>query len=662
MTTRHSTARRMRALQHLAGHFLDVVAGLTTLKIFGRSKAQVQTIREVTATYRRTTMATLRLAFLSSLVLELLASVAVALVAVSVGLRLLHGHLDLQHGALPPHPGAGGVPAAATRRHVLPRQRRRRPRRRAGVQRARRAGPVAGHPDRRTRPGASPAGGVRPGRDLPRPARARPRRGVVRRRAGRDRRHHRAERLREVDPALGGAWASSLRSEGRSASAASICDDLDPDAWRTHVAWVPQRPHLFAASIADNIRLGRHDADDAALQEAIEHAGLRDVVAGLPEGVGTVLGERGAGLSAGERQRVALARAFLRDAPLLLLDEPTAGLDGATEADVLAAVRRLAQGRTVLVVAHRPALVAMADRVVALGAGSMSAQPAATDASRASTGTPPPDVAHRSARRWTTGRRHAARRGGRGRRHRTARDVGVVDLARRRASLDRRPRPGRGGRALLRHLPWAVPLRRAPRRPRRRLPPARRPPGHRLPAARASRPFRPPGLPPWRPPRPSRGRRRHPPGPPAAGAPSLWHRPRRGGGDRRRHRVAAAGRRARPGRHPARRRCPRPMAHAPAGAADRGPPGDRPGRARRRRRRSRRRRTRPRGLRRHAPPAGTRGRGRCGADRRWRRPRPTPPASVRASTSCSPARRCGARWSSAWPRCTKAGCRACSSR
>ena len=145
--------------------------------------------------------------------------------------------------------------------------------------------------------------------------------------------------------------------------------DLDPDAWRAHVAWVPQRPHLFAASIADNIRLGRHDADDAALQEAIEHAGLRDVVARLPDGVGTVLGERGAGLSAGERQRVALARAFLRDAPLLLLDEPTAGLDGATEADVLAAVRRLAQGRTVLVVAHRPALVAMADRVVALGAG-----------------------------------------------------------------------------------------------------------------------------------------------------------------------------------------------------------------------------------------------------------------------------------------------------
>ena len=368
MTTRHSTARRMRALQHLAGHFLDVVAGLTTLKIFGRSKAQVQTIREVTAAYRRTTMATLRLAFLSSLVLELLASVAVALVAVSVGLRLLHGHLDLstalfllilapeaylplRHVGTSFHASADGVRAAEQVFSVLDE-------------------PV---PSRGTRT------------DVPDPAR---------------------HRLEVCDlgvtypgrpaPALDGASFVVEPGEIVAITGPSGCGkstllsvvlgfvapqrgtvriggidlrDLDPDAWRAHVAWVPQRPHLFAASIADNIRLGRQDADDAALQEAIEHAGLRDVVARLPDGAGTVLGERGAGLSAGERQRVALARAFLRDAPLLLLDEPTAGLDGATEADVLAAVRRLAQGRTVLVVAHRPALVAMADRVVALGAG-----------------------------------------------------------------------------------------------------------------------------------------------------------------------------------------------------------------------------------------------------------------------------------------------------
>ncbi len=143
--------------------------------------------------------------------------------------------------------------------------------------------------------------------------------------------------------------------------------DLDLDAWRARLAWVPQRPHLFNASIAENVRLGR-----AATRRARRSgprsadAGLEDAVRRLPRGLDTVLGERGAGLSAGERQRLALARAFLRDAPLLLLDEPTANLDGETEREVVRAIRRLSRGRTVVLVAHRPALIAMADRVLEL--------------------------------------------------------------------------------------------------------------------------------------------------------------------------------------------------------------------------------------------------------------------------------------------------------
>lgn len=140
--------------------------------------------------------------------------------------------------------------------------------------------------------------------------------------------------------------------------------DLDADAWRAQVAWVPQRPHLFAGSLADNIALGRPDATTEQLRQAVDDAGLGSLIARLPEGLDTVVGEDGTGLSAGERQRLALARAFLRDAPLLLLDEPTANLDGETEDEVLRAVRRLVGGRTALVVAHRPALAAMADRVV----------------------------------------------------------------------------------------------------------------------------------------------------------------------------------------------------------------------------------------------------------------------------------------------------------
>jgi ABC-type multidrug transport system fused ATPase/permease subunit len=142
--------------------------------------------------------------------------------------------------------------------------------------------------------------------------------------------------------------------------------ELNPEEWRARLAWVPQRPHLFHASVADNVRVGRRDASSDEVWAAISDAGLADVVANLPAGPDTILGDRGAGLSAGERQRLALAHAFLRDAPLLLLDEPTAGLDGHTEQEIVRSIRRLAHGRTVVLVAHRPALVAMADRIVSL--------------------------------------------------------------------------------------------------------------------------------------------------------------------------------------------------------------------------------------------------------------------------------------------------------
>src|SRR5262249_44952858 len=142
--------------------------------------------------------------------------------------------------------------------------------------------------------------------------------------------------------------------------------DLDPDAWRRHIAWVPQHPHLFAASLADNIRLGRPEAPLVDIERAVADAGLSAFVDRAPRGLETVIGERGAGLSGGERQRVALARAFVRAAPLLLLDEPTANLDGATEAEVIEALARHARGRTVVLVAHRPSLLHIADRVIAL--------------------------------------------------------------------------------------------------------------------------------------------------------------------------------------------------------------------------------------------------------------------------------------------------------
>ena len=190
--------------------------------------------------------------------------------------------------------------------------------------------------------------------------------------------------------------------------------EVDPEAWRRRIAWVPQRPYLFASSIDANIRLGRPSATVAEVDAAVAAAGLGPVVAGLPGGLATVLGERGVGLSAGERQRVALARAFLRDAPLLLLDEPTASLDGEVEAEVLTAVRRLAEGRTVLLVAHRPALAALADRVVAMeprrggGVSTNGLDAAAAPAPPAPRGRPPRRRRHRPTTRADAMTRRAA--------------------------------------------------------------------------------------------------------------------------------------------------------------------------------------------------------------------------------------------------------------
>ncbi|WPB92156.1 thiol reductant ABC exporter subunit CydD [Streptomyces malaysiensis] len=377
--------RQWRLLSRLSGHFLDVVAGLPTLKVFGRAKAQAASIRAITADYRRATLKTLRLAFLSSLALELLSTVSVALVAVDIGMRLVHGETDLYTGlvvlVLAPeaylplrqvgaqyHAAAEGLTAADEVFAVLERE----------------PSEAGGSPAPDARGAALALDGLvvrHPGRAEPSLART-----SFEIRAG--------ETVAVVGPS--GAGKTTLLNavlgfaaphEGRVLIGGRDLASLDPESWRRQIAWVPQRPYLFAGTIAENVRLARPDADDEAVRTALRDADALGFVSVLPDGIETRLGEMGAGLSAGQRQRIALARAFLADRPVLLLDEPTANLDGETEASVVEAVRRLAEGRTVLLVVHRPALLPLADRVLRLagpegGAGS-GAGPGAPVASAA---------------------------------------------------------------------------------------------------------------------------------------------------------------------------------------------------------------------------------------------------------------------------------------
>ncbi len=401
--TATAARRRQDELGWLGSLYLDLISGLATLRSFGREEDAVEVIHESSRRFGDTTMEVLRSAFQTALVMEWAATAATALVAVQVSFRLVSGRLGfgtalavlvltpeffvpLRRLALEYHTGQAADAAATRLREAL--------------------GPEVAGPAVPTGSGG-PAHGAVAGTG-PDPGRRRAASRIdVRTRApgGRAVREGGvAVEVRDVwltldgerRPALRGASLSirpgevvALRGDsgaGKSSIAELLLAFRAPDAgevlvdgapltstdataWRRRVAWVPQSPTVFSGSLAHNIALGEPDAPRHRVAQAAERAGLQEVITALPDGLDTVVGEGGRTLSGGERQRLAIARALLRDAPLVVFDEFTAHLDPATEQELLTRLQELLRGRSALVIAHRPATMAVAHRVLHMAHG-----------------------------------------------------------------------------------------------------------------------------------------------------------------------------------------------------------------------------------------------------------------------------------------------------
>ena len=367
------TRRQWQSLSHMSAHFLDVLQGLTTLKIFGRSREQIETIAAISERFRATTLGVLRVAFLSAFALEMIATICTAIVAVEVGLRLLYGQMQFEQAffilVLAPdfylplrllgtrfHAGMAGVGAAQRVFEIL-------------SVTADRQLPTA---DRRRMAavGGQPSAVVF---------------NDVHYAYADGQRHalngisftiERGQHVALVGPTGAGksTVANLLLRFVEPTRGEITCDgvplrDWSPHAWRARVAWVPQNPYLFDETVAANIRLAYPDAPMDAVIRAAQLAHADEFIRTLPQGYDTRIGERGARLSGGQAQRLALARAFLKDAPLLIIDEATSFLDVENEALIQDAIARLQQNCTALIITHRLSTIVRADHIVVLSNG-----------------------------------------------------------------------------------------------------------------------------------------------------------------------------------------------------------------------------------------------------------------------------------------------------
>lgn len=361
--------KQFAILTRMSGHFLDRIQGLTTIQIFNQGAKEEKLIEENADLFRRGTMRVLRLAFLSSAVLEFFASISVAGVAVYIGLSLLNlisfGTADqmtlykglfllviapefyqpLRQLAAYYHDRASAIGAAAALKPWFDRQEFNRPPQ------------IETYPNKITSLTMSALTFQWENADpLFENVTFTAKQGDVLVIAG--------------ESGIGKSTFLNILTGYLPAQAATLTlNDTPQESYtlpRDSFSLLSQKTHIFAGSLRDNILIGHPTASEADIQHAIEISGLRDVIHSLPEGVDTIVGEKGAGLSGGQAQRVGIARAFLRQSDILILDEPTAGLDPYTEAEILSRIKELSQDKIVIMATHSHAAMALATQLLTL--------------------------------------------------------------------------------------------------------------------------------------------------------------------------------------------------------------------------------------------------------------------------------------------------------
>ena len=365
-----ATRARWHTILRLGDALVETLRGLLTLEVYRSGEGRLHRVRKLSDEYRKQTMATLRIAFLSAFVLELVATMSVAVIAVAVGLRVVNGSLDFEPAfailVLAPEVYAP-LRRAGSEFHAAM----------DGVEASRSAFDVLETPLPMATVAERPSAPV-PGAPLIQlsgltyryPSVGDTKGAVV---LG-DIDFHVApgERLAVVGPS--GAGKSTLLrlilgfdhpGHGKIEIEGVPVDSIDMALWRARIGWVQQEPFLVAGTVLDNVRLGSSGSSTTDAAAALELVGAENLIRRL----GETIGERGAGLSHGERRMVTLARAVVRSPDLLLLDEPTAGIDSVTQLRIAGSFERIAEGRTVLTVAHQRVLVDLADRVVGIDHG-----------------------------------------------------------------------------------------------------------------------------------------------------------------------------------------------------------------------------------------------------------------------------------------------------